>query len=155
MTAKNTLENADRWFWSRTVKNGDCLDWNGPLDDCGYGRIRIDGRNYTTGQAAFFVKHGKFPEGEACHTCDNPSCVNPEHIFDGTHKENMRDMANKGRSGVLRGFDNPNTKLSDEDLRMIAARRNNGEPPRFIAADYGIRREVVYLIATGKYRRKF
>lgn len=155
MNPKNTPENADGWFWSRAIRQGDCLIWQGCKDKDGYGRVRIEGKNRTTGQAAFYLKTGAFPEGEACHTCDNPSCVEPSHVYDASHAHNMGDMAQKGRTGVRRGFDNHATKLSDEDLREIADRRNSGEKPSDVAAMFGIRREVVYLIASGKYARKF
>lgn len=147
-------------FWKRVERSGECWMWIGAnTGKDGYGLITIDGKPTLAHRYSYTLHKGTIPEGlEVCHDCpggDNRMCVNPDHLFVGTHTENMRDMAKKGRSGVRRGFDNPNTKLSDEDLRTIAERRNNGEPPRFIAADFGIRREVVYLIATGKYRRKF
>ena len=79
---------------------GPCHIWIGSRNEHDYGKIYLGGRSQKSPRVAFFLKHGRWPEPEACHHCDNPPCVNAEHIFEGTRAENMRDMASKGRSGA-------------------------------------------------------
>jgi HNH endonuclease len=90
-----TLEHS---FFEKTKRVGDCFIWYGSKFKSGYGRIRIKGKIYRANRVAFLIKKGEIPNGFCiCHSCDNPSCVNPDHLFLGTHKENMDDMSIKTR----------------------------------------------------------
>ena len=89
---------------ARSVQQGDCLVWTGATDSNGYGRItvgsRIDAsrRLESVHRVAWEHHHGPIPTGlSVLHTCDNPPCVRREHLFLGTHADNMRDMTRKGR----------------------------------------------------------
>lgn len=77
--------------------NNECWHWIGSHVR-GRGTIWHEGRNVTAPRVAFFLHTGKWPEHFACHTCDNPNCVNPRHLFDGDAKANQRDSASKGRN---------------------------------------------------------
>jgi hypothetical protein len=79
-----------------------CWEWQGTRMHNGYGQV---GRGKPFGRLpahrwAFYLAHGRMPEGDACHSCDNRLCVRPSHIFEGTRSDNMRDAARKGRLGV-------------------------------------------------------
>lgn len=84
---------------------GPCLVWTGERDKDGYGRIRIDGRRIAAHRVAYETWVGPiFKGGVILHTCDNPPCINPEHLRVGTQKENVRDMLQKGRSPHFRNL---------------------------------------------------
>jgi hypothetical protein len=94
-------------FWTKVDKtpglgpNGDCWEWRGATIR-GYGNIgwSIDGKTQTflAHRVAWFVVTGKQPGEVMCHKCDNPLCVRPEHLWSGTHVENMLDRDGKGRT---------------------------------------------------------
>lgn len=80
-------------------KSGECWEWIGNKNSLGYGMIWYEGKNIRSHRVSYFIKNGEFNDKLfVCHKCDNPKCVNPEHLFLGTSKDNMRDMIKKGRS---------------------------------------------------------
>jgi hypothetical protein len=91
-------------FW-RFVQRGDaCWTWTGSRNEHGYGQIHGGpgvGRPLIASRVSWEIHHGPIPDGLlVCHTCDNPSCVNPAHLFLGSHADNGRDMSAKGRAGA-------------------------------------------------------
>lgn len=86
-------------------KDDPCWLWQGPVNNCGYGLIRdMDALPRTKMRTVHRVmaEHSQLDilGKEVCHTCDTPNCVNPDHLWVGTHKENMKDCADKGRSKI-------------------------------------------------------
>jgi len=83
-------------FWNRVKKTNKCWLWLGYKDPNGYGNLNIGGKAYLTHRVSYYIHFGSIPKGmEICHHCDNPSCVNPKHLFLGTHKDNMHDAIKK------------------------------------------------------------
>lgn len=83
----------------------DCWEWNGGTNNIGYGFIR-DGKRMRTAHRVSYEMHNNTTIPKymcVCHTCDNPKCVNPDHLWLGTRKENHDDMVNKGRSNYFGG----------------------------------------------------
>ena len=133
-------------FWSRVDKRGpdDCWPWMGARTVKGYGIININGKSYRAHRISYQIHTGKKPENFVCHTCDNPSCVNPAHLFDGTPQSNMDDMIAKGRDRKALGEDVPAAKLTEDDVIAIRAQyAAGGHTHRSLAADYGLNHRTI------------
>lgn len=112
-------------FWSKvaiTANPDKCWLWDGAKDSRGYGRFNLGGHNGKTLLAHRFsweLTNGELsPDLDVCHHCDNPNCVNPSHLFLGTHKDNMNDRDKKGRF--------PH-KLTADDVQAIRDRYAVGD----------------------------
>lgn len=137
-------------FWAAVQKSDGCWMWSGKRRQDGYGELEVGKRTVKAHRLSFELAHGAIPKGaEVCHTCDNPGCVNPSHLFAGNHTENMRDMANKGRSrpSGIRGEQHGGAKLT---LDAVQAIRRDSRPQARIAAEYGVSQSLVSQIKRGK-----
>lgn len=85
-------------FYEKTRRSGSCVIWVGCINKSGYGRVRRSGFTYDAHRFSWIINNGPIPKGLfVCHKCDNPPCVNIDHLFLGTNKDNMIDCASKGR----------------------------------------------------------
>lgn len=113
-----------------------CWRWKGALDKNGYGTRRVGGRGKNKNWFAHRLSYQEFvaplTEGlQINHTCDNPSCINPEHLYEGTQQQNMQDVKKRGRTlGVpkpkLQGQNHPRAKLTEEDVLRIREKKKQG-----------------------------
>jgi len=129
-----------------------CWIWNGSQSKRGYGIMSILGKNRQATAVSIFLFHGPHDfSKDACHTCDNPRCVNPSHLFLATAKENMADCRAKGRFryGHLPGSKNGRAKLKEADVVKILQRLRAGDSQTDIAFDYGVSKGTVYFISNG------
>lgn len=87
-------------FWAKVNKTDGCWLWTGCIWPGGYGRFSVGRRKrYRAHRIAWVLTHGSIPdELDALHKCDTPLCVRPDHLFLGTHDDNMKDCASKGRT---------------------------------------------------------
>lgn len=77
--------------------NDKCWEWQGNLGKNGYGKIRNNLEHWSTHRLSYFIFKGEIPDDIlVCHTCDNKKCINPDHLYLGTHKDNAQDALKKG-----------------------------------------------------------
>lgn len=144
---KSALERFEMQYKKRP--NG-CWEWVSGKDADGYGLFRGDVRGVTFKRAhrwswAFHNNQDIPKYGNICHTCDNPSCVNPEHLWLGTVKENQQDKWSKGRGNIWRGEQLPQAKLTEEQAKAIML---DPRPHSRIAADFGVTARTVSDVKT-------
>lgn len=132
------------------VTESGCIEFTGWLNPKGYGRIRCRGKKTQTHRAVYEEFVGPIPAGLlVCHTCDNPPCCNPEHLFLGSHSENQLDAVSKGRQGMMHGEAHPSSKLTMEIARQIRQCRGV-ELGRTVADRFGVGTTTVFDIWSGK-----
>jgi hypothetical protein len=111
-------------FWANVDRTGNCWLWTACRDRYGYGRLSAEGRRYKAHRASWELHFGPIPEGKGVlHSCDNPPCVRPDHLFLGTQVDNIRDMIAKGR--YVNGFKG---KTSVRPLRSQCGRGHDYTP---------------------------
>lgn len=142
----------DKW----DVLPSGCWQWN-RFTHYGYGKIstRLGGEGFSTGahRVALYRKLGRLirPGMLACHTCDNPSCVNPDHLYEGTPKQNTADMISRDRrndSHKLGGL--ATRKMSLEQVEEIRERASRGEYSADLAREFGVSFQTISNAVTGK-----
>ena len=135
--------------YSRPEPSG-CILWIGSNDSRGYGVLWWNGRLDKAYRLAWQDINGLIPKGKSiCHHCDTPACINPDHLFLGTHLDNMRDRDAKGRGP--RGSMNGKAKLTDDQVREIYFA--SGSSMREIGARYGVTHSIVSEIKSRKIWR--
>lgn len=144
MTLRRTLE--DR-FWEKVDRRGptDCWLWTATTSPPGYGGINLggwDGKMAYAHRVSWELHFGPIPDGLCvCHRCDVPRCVNPSHLFLGTHSDNSRDAVRKGRWSQKgqSGEDASRAKLTWETVREIRHRfSREGIRQSQLAREYGV-----------------
>lgn len=116
-------------FWLRVKKSKSCWEWQGRVGKLGYARIRRTDRSRVfVHRLSYEMHHGPVPEGLlVLHTCDNRRCVNPKHLYVGTHQDNTDDMFRRGRANKAQGERHGNAKLSDAEARRLVDMFRAGE----------------------------
>jgi hypothetical protein len=127
-----------------------CWLWTGCDRGNGYGCLKVQGKLVSAHRVAFVIGHGRQPDGLVCHACDNPRCVRPSHLFDGSPLDNVRDMEAKGRSSRTRGERQWNAVLTTELVRAIREKSANGMSHRAIAKELGVGKSTVSCAAGRK-----
>lgn len=137
-------------YYTDPQPNG-CWLWRGTIDRRGYGQLRLGRLKLRKAhRLSWEDARGPIPPGmHVCHRCDTPACVNPDHLFLGTHADNMADMVAKGRAkggGAAKGAANRMAKLTEEQALAVRA---DTRSQRVIAEAFGISQSNVYAIRAG------
>lgn len=148
-------------FWSKVRPEiGDaCWIWAGSRDNCGYGKIRIVRSASMAHRLSWEIHYGPIPAGLCVlHRCDNPPCVRPDHLFLGTHQENMRDRDMKGRGGESKptrhGEGHVRAKLSEASVRWAREAVAGGRTMEAVAKELGVVRSTVGRAVSGHNWRR-
>lgn len=145
-------------FWAKVNKDGptpshvpeigQCWEWDGYRNEKGYGVVRIKRQAIRAHRFSLEMSIGRpiLPGLVALHACDNPPCVNPEHLSEGTQRKNLEDSKQKGRHlhGELRA-----TKLTERQVVEMRTRAADGEKNRYLAEEFGVQASMVSMVTRG------
>jgi hypothetical protein len=157
----------DIWRFIQKGEPDECWLWLGSRLKNGYGRFRLSGKTRLAHRVVYLITFGECPDDLlVCHTCDNPPCCNPNHLFLGTNADNQRDCTEKGRqANVLkngkhtkpeatpRGERHGRAKIKDCDIPRIFELRKQGMTHRQIAKVFGVYETCIGKILSGKLRK--
>lgn len=153
-------------FWNQVNKNGSipahnpslgsCWEWTGRLDHMGYGRFRFEHKRWLTHRLSWKFTNGTLdPNICVLHKCDNPLCLNPDHLFLGTLKDNSEDMVAKGRQGRPRGELQGRHKLTWKQVELIRTRyASGGVTQQQLADEIGTTQGNIGRIVRGEMWKK-
>jgi hypothetical protein len=131
-----------------------CIEWTGgKIEKGGYGMSWFRGHNILAHRMAWMIHHGRsIPDGMVImHTCDNPSCVNPEHLLCASQQTNVMDMYIKGRAPNKAGEHNPRARLTQDDVDNIRSMVDLGLATRRQMAEfYGVGYSTIVHILLGR-----
>lgn len=116
-------------FWAKVKKTEECWEWTAALSSTGYGQIGVNRKLIFAHRFSYVLHYGNIPEGLfVLHKCDNPKCVNPDHLFAGTQTDNMQDCSKKGRHAhtSTKGEKCGASKLKEKDVIEIRSMGHMG-----------------------------
>ena len=134
-------------------RGGGCWEWSGQMHPEGYGYFRVGGSTLLAHRVSFRYFNGHDPGSMyVCHACDNRRCVNPQHLFLGTHEDNMRDAANKGRMSTpgAQMEQNGRSKLTCQDVVSCRDRYRSGESAESLAREHGVANVTMRMALRGE-----
>lgn len=114
-------------FWEKVemIPFHECWEWIAYKNKLGYGVFRFDNKTQLAHRISWFLKYNIMPDRLVLHKCDNPGCVNPNHLFLGTDNDNAQDKVNKNRQA--KGYDFKSVKHTEEDIKEIRKLYSTGD----------------------------
>lgn len=141
---RNTVD--DVFAFAKPVESG-CWEWTKALSTKGYGVFTIEDRWTLAHRAAFISRNGPIAdEMLVLHRCDNPKCINPDHLFLGSHSDNMKDCISKGRRPPKTGSRNKMSRFKEADIIEMRAMRSQGAMIKDIAKKFSTSKNHVSAI---------
>lgn len=145
MFSKITLQR----FFSKFEKSNECWNWNGSKNEAGYGTL---GNKYAHRMAWQIANNKEIPSGMViCHHCDNPSCVNPNHLFIGTQKDNMQDMIKKNRQVKKNNIGQKNPMFGKSHSFSAKKKMSEAKQGKYIGSNHP--RATITNETVGKIRK--
>lgn len=127
-----------------------CWNWKRAKDQDGYGHTFFKGVQWRANRLSYFLWHGEIQQGKhVLHKCDNPACVNPSHLFDGTAGDNVRDCVSKGRARNLEGSKIVGSKLNERqvvEIRSLYLKRSKDRNMPALGRKYGVKMTTIHAI---------
>jgi hypothetical protein len=132
-----------------TAEPDDCWEWRSTRNRRGYGKFWLDGRTDLAHRVSYRMHKGSIPAGlQVRHSCDNPPCVNPDHLLIGTGKDNALDALERDR--YRRGSGNGRAKLTESEVRAIRHDWQHGATQVSMARRYGVSRAAIQWVLNGR-----
>lgn len=142
-------------FWSKvnlTANIDLCWEWIGAKSKKGYGNFWFNGKCKHATYLSYYYWNNVFPDGcHVLHKCDNPSCVNPTHLFLGNNNDNVADKVSKGRCSCLKGSSNPKSKTTEADVLEIRKLFASGISRKDIYSKYNLSQSMVNQIISKRF----
>lgn len=158
MTEEQKFDRLKKSFEKHVIRKEGCWDWKGSIAKGGYPVMscRREIGSDRGHRASWIIHKGKIPKGLfVCHSCDNPICTNPEHLWLGTHKENNDDKIKKGRSAnnpfpIKKGSSNGSAKLNEEKVKEIKKLINIGRSCYSLGKEFSVSKQTILRIKNSK-----
>lgn len=155
--ARRVVNDPEKRFWAKVNKDGPtmphmetaCWVWTARTTIDGYGSFRY-GQVVNAHRYSFFLANGHWPEPQGLHACDNPPCVNPDHISEGDQKENAQQREDRGRGRQHQGSQNNFAILTEEDIPIIRYLLDRGALQQHIAACFRVTEAAIGNISVGR-----
>jgi hypothetical protein len=159
MTDEQKLERLKKSFEKHVVRTEGCWGWKGSLTKQGYPVMscRKEIGSDRGHRASWIIHKGVIPPGMyICHSCDNPICTNPDHLWVGTYQQNQDDKMKKGRHRwepppIKKGEENASSKLKTEDVIKIKTMIKEGYSLAFIGKQFNVHRKTIGRIKNGTH----
>jgi len=141
-------------FWDKVEKTDGCWNWKASTNSRGYGQLKMPNtrKNVLAHRLSYTMAFGDIKDGLfVCHKCDNRTCVNPNHLFVGTAKENMQDMDAKGRrvKANMAGVKNPNATLDEDKVKLLKLLKDKF-PMESLIKIFGVKKTQIHRIINGQ-----
>lgn len=150
LTEEEKLKKLKKYYEKYVVRQEGCWDWNGIIEWTGYAKLGIR-PPVKAHRASWIIHKGPIPSGKVvCHTCDNRKCTNPEHLWIGTHKDNIQDRIKKGRCNTPKGTQLKIAKINEKQVVEIKDLLEKGIACSVIGRQYGVSRKIISRIKNGE-----
>ena len=128
-----------------------CWLWGGATNPSGYGTTTYGGKTMGAHRVAWIVHNGPIPDGKfICHHCDVKRCINPSHLYAGTHRDNMDDAVERNR--MASGIDQGSATLTDDEVAEIRSLAAKGIPQRQLSHDFEVSQSTINRLVNEVHR---